>query len=134
MRNEVKQEKSSRQNQLRQEMIAEGRNSGDANFDAKVEVEAEQLAEAAEILKKHGRLSNDFTFTGFDSNVQCMKAACELLKSSEKPDVRDQVKLELVLERGLLALMNRNEQPELAQEIRDILGDNSFISAYLAAE
>ncbi len=121
IRSEIISEYSEKQDKLRQQMIADGKDARNAAFDADVQMEVEQANEAADILKKHNRLDNNFTFEGINDNLVCLKAACDLLNSSENITVRDRVVVEMFLERGYRALEWHEGTEDLAKEIANTI-------------
>ena len=121
VRNEISNELSDKQGQYYQEMVANGEDPIEAKWKAREKMELEQLNESVEILKKYNKLGSDFSINGFNDNIACLRAACDLLTGSEGITQRERVYLELLLERGYNALRENSSYSDLMNEISNII-------------
>lgn len=90
-------------------------------FDADTQVVIEQANEAADILKKYNKLDKNFTLESIDDNVECMKAACDLLNNSGFITTREEVILELYLEENYFVLSELEGQEDLMKQIEKLV-------------
>ena len=102
-------------------MVANGEDPIEAKWKAREKMELEQLNESVEILKKYNKLGSDFSINGFNDNIACLRAACDLLTGSEGITQRERVYLELLLERGYNALRENSSYSDLMNEISNII-------------
>ena len=79
----------------------------------------ERISEIEDILKKYNKVNSDFTFRGIDDNVTGIRAACELLNSSESLTVRETVVLEIYIEDGYFTLRELGGYDDLMNWIKD---------------
>lgn len=117
IRREIKNEFNKKKDKIRKEMIANGKDSKDATFDADEQVLIEQVNEVADILKKYNILDKQFTFQNIDDNITGMKAACNLLNSSENITIRERAMIELYLEDNYYVLSELEGHKDLMKEI-----------------
>ena len=121
VRNEIRNELSDKQTQYYREMVANGEDPIETKWKAKEKMELEQLNESVDILKKYNKLGSDFSIKGFDDNIVCLRASCDLLTGSEGITQRERVYLELLLERGYYALRDKPSYSDLMNEISNII-------------
>ena len=121
VRNEIRNELSDKQTQYYREMVANGEDPIETKWKAKEKMELEQLNESVDILKKYNKLGSDFSIKGFDDNIVCLRASCDLLTGSESITLRERVYLELLLERGYYALKENGTYPDVKKEIENII-------------
>ena len=119
MRSEYKTELHNRLDKIRQEMLDGGKDKKTAYNEASEQVLLEQIGEIADILKKYNKVNSDFKFRGIDDNVTGIRAACELLNSSESLTVRETVVLEIYIEDGYFTLRELGGYDDLMNWIRD---------------
>lgn len=121
IRTEIQKERSEKKAELYQQMTADGKDTQEAAFDADEQMLIEQVNEVGSILKKYNRLDKNFSFHSVDDNVKGMKAACDLLKSSEGLSAREAVVLEMYLEENYPVLRDLEGQQDLMKEIESVL-------------
>lgn len=112
MRTEYRTELNNKLDKLHQE-------NGLSYDEASEQVLLERISEIADILKKYNKVDSDFVFRGIDDNVTGIRAACELLNSSESLTVRETVVLEDYLEDGYFTLREIGGHDDLMNWIRN---------------
>ena len=119
IRSRIRQELTERKDELHKEMTAKGKDARDVSFDADAQAGLEQANNAVAVLKKYGRLEDDFTLENVDDNVKAMKAACGLLNGTESITTEERAILEIYLEENYYALPDLEGQEDLMKEISD---------------
>lgn len=117
IRSSITKERSEKKDKIYQQLLADGKDTKDAAFEADEQILVEQFKEVADVLKKHNKLDSDFAFKSVDDNVTGMKAACELLNHSENISAKDTVILEMYLEENYYVLRDVEGLQELMKEI-----------------
>ena len=142
IRAEIKKELSDKRAQLCSEMMTDGKEHESITRDAEEQVGIWQINEAAAIAKKYKMLDDDFTFADIIENAECMRAAVDLLNSSESITLRERVFLEIYLEDNYSALEWVEGAEKLAQDIENTVQipygrsiiDDMKKNAHLAAD
>ena len=112
VRSEYRTELNNKLDKLHQE-------NGLSYGEASEQVLLERISEIADILKKYNKVDSGFVFRGIDDNVTGIRAACELLNSSESLTVRETVVLEDYLEDGYFTLRELGGHDDLMDCIKD---------------
>lgn len=120
IREELKAHYNKRMDEIAAELNAKGQVS-EVMFDANNQVVIEQANEAADILKKYNKLDTNFTLENIDDNVECMRAACDLLNNSGIITAREEVVLELYLEENYFVLSELEGQEDLMKQIEKLV-------------
>ncbi len=121
VRNKIQEELSDKQAQYYREKVADGEDPIETKWKAKEKMELEQLNESVVILKKYNKLGSDFSIKGFDDNIVCLRASCDLLTGSVIITQRERCYLELLLERAYNALKDNESYSDLMKEIENII-------------
>lgn len=119
MRIEIATELRKKKDKIYQEMVDSGKDKKTAYNEASEQVLLERISEIADILKKYNKVDSGFEFRGIDDNVTGMRAACELLNSSENLTVREIVILEMYLEEGYYTLRELGGHDDLMNNIKN---------------
>lgn len=127
IRTEIKAHYRKRLDEIMSELKAKGQNE-EIMFDAEGQVAYEKADAAADVLKKHHKIDQTFSFESVDHGaehinearnllIECAKAACEVLNHPDSITVREEVILEMFLEEGYYAIKEYGGQEDLLKEI-----------------
>ena len=108
-RSEIKKTLAEKRDALRQQMMADGKDSKEAAFDAEVQTALEQAAETADILKKYGKVGETFSITGGVINVD-VDAGSEGLAFTFHPSYKNPSYGVVQVKKGVVNLQGDNNQ------------------------